>query len=68
MTVEAIKEAILALPEKEQLAIEEWLADRWDEQIERDFQPGGRGEKLLAEIDADIDAGKFAPMKLPLRD
>ncbi len=68
MTVEAIKEGILALPEKEQLAIESWLADRWDEQIERDFQPGGRGEKLLAEVDADINAGKFGPMEFPKRD
>ncbi len=68
MTVDAIKEAILALPMEERLEIEKWLGDEWDTEIGRDFAPGGEGEKLLAEIDAEIDSGKFTPMKLPLRD
>jgi len=59
MSVEAIKDAILALPEQEQIELEEWLADRWDAQMERDFSPGGRGAKLMERVDAEIDAGKF---------
>ncbi len=36
---------------------------RWDEEMDRDFAPGGSGEKLLAEVDADIRAGKSTPIR-----
>jgi hypothetical protein len=62
MTVEAIKEAILALPEGDRIALQEWLADQWDEQMENDFSPGGRGTTLIERVDAKIDAGKFRPL------
>lgn len=44
-----------------------WLieVDRndWDEQITRDFSPGGSGMKLLADIDEQIRLGNFRPME-----
>ena len=47
MTVEAIKD------------LEE---EAWDCEIERDFAPGGRGERLIAEAEADIAAGRTRPL------
>ena len=61
MTVEAIKDLIEELPPEDQTALAIWISERdshaWDEQIERDFSPGGAGMALLEEIDARIDAG-----------
>jgi hypothetical protein len=41
LTVEAIKEAIAALPEKDQQSLAAWLnlqtMDDWDRQMQRDF-------------------------------
>jgi hypothetical protein len=64
MTLEAIKEAIVQLPEEERLALESWLADAWAAQIERDFSPGGAGMALLEEVDAQIEAGNFDLFKV----
>jgi hypothetical protein len=49
-----IQHAIVQLPPEEQAALAAWLADRdrarWDEQIERDFSPGGAGMELLDRV------------------
>lgn len=55
MTVPAIKDAILALSREDRLELEEWLADRWDAEMERDFSEGGSGPGLIERIDAGID-------------
>jgi len=34
----------------------------WDEQLEQDFSPGGRGMKLLEEAEAELRAGRTKPM------
>jgi hypothetical protein len=34
----------------------------WDAQLERDFSPGGKHEKMLEKLDAEIDAGNFTPL------
>jgi hypothetical protein len=39
-----------------------WSA--WDEQIEHDFSPGGRGAALLTELEREIAEGKTA-VKIP---
>jgi hypothetical protein len=66
MTLEAIKEAIEQLPPEEQTVLASWLSERdwksWDEQIARDFSPGGRGASLLAELEQEIADGKSRPM------
>ena len=34
----------------------------WDREIEADFSPGGKHHPVLAEVDAQIDAGNFKPL------
>jgi len=34
----------------------------WDEELEEDFSPGGKHEKALKKIDAEIDSGNFTPL------
>jgi hypothetical protein len=63
MTMEALKEAILALAPEERLALEEWLADRWDAEMTRDFGPGGCGAALIDRVDAETASGDFPPMR-----
>ena len=66
MTVDAIKEAIEQLPPEQQTVLARWLSERdwkaWDEQIGRDFSPGGRGMPLLADLEQEIAEGKTRPM------
>ena len=63
MTVELLKEEIGALSEEERHLLASWLngldGDEWDQEMERDFSPGGRGGHLLDKVKADIAAGKF---------
>jgi len=66
MTVDAIKDAITGLPDKDKIALAAWLhlqpTDEWDRQMARDFAPGGRGVHVIEKVKADIRAGKFRPM------
>jgi hypothetical protein len=66
MTLDAIKEAIEQLPPEQQTVLARWLRERdwkaWDEQIARDFSPGGRGMPLLAELEQEIAERKTRPM------
>ncbi|MBZ5515489.1 MAG: hypothetical protein LAN62_11760 [Acidobacteriia bacterium] len=65
MTLATIKSAIEGLPEDEKTALIDWLLSRdreeWDKQIAEDFSAGGRGAKLLEEVDAAIDRRQFKP-------
>ncbi len=67
MTVEAIKEAIVHLSESERKQLANWFEEleeeAWDQQIERDFSPGGRGMSLLAELEREIAEGKTRPIE-----
>ena len=69
MTLEAIKAAIEQLPPEQQTVLARWPSERdwnaWDEQIERDFSPGGLGMPLLAELEREIAEGKSRPMEEP---
>jgi hypothetical protein len=62
MTVEAIKDAISALPEDERHSLASWLNeldyDQWDEQMVKDFSPGGRGMALVENVKREIAEGK----------
>ena len=68
MTAETIKDLIEYLPQEEQDVLADWMAQRnssaWDDQIERDFSPGGAGMNLLEEIDAKIDAGDLTSFRV----
>ncbi len=43
------------------LWFEEFKANRWDDQIADDFR-NGRLDEILAEVDAEIDAGLAQPL------
>ena len=66
MTVEAIKEAIVELPDEERHSLSVWLNeldyDDWDKQMSKDFSPGGRGAHLVEKVKADIAADRFRPI------
>lgn len=67
MTVEAIKDAIAALPMEERNSLALWLNgleyDDWDKQMAEDFAPGGRGRALFDRLIGDIAEGKTAPIE-----
>ena len=64
MSLDAIKSAILELSEEDRAGLELWLSEAWDRQIERDFSPGGAAEKILAEVDAQIESGQIDRFKV----
>jgi|SRR6266481_9614519 len=60
------REAIDELPPKELTKLAAYIARRdkltWDKELEEDFVPGGKHEKALEKIDAEIDSGNFTPL------
>jgi hypothetical protein len=66
MSLAEIEEAINKLSPAELAKLAAHIARRdkraWDEEIEKDFSPGGKHEEALEKIDAEIDAGKFMPL------
>jgi hypothetical protein len=66
MTVNALKEAIGALPEEERRSLASWLNeldyDGWDRQMVKDFSPGGRGAALVEKVRRQIAEGKVTPL------
>ena len=68
--VHKIAEQVKALSEQELDEFLTWLAefelvqrDEWDEEIERDSQPGGRLDAVLGRVRADIAAGSTKPLR-----
>ena len=67
--VEKLAETVKALPDHELDEFLSWLADyglahpdRWDREIERDSQPGGRLDAVLRRVRRDIAAGSTKPL------
>ena len=60
MGLAEIEKAIDELPSSELSKLAAYIARRdklaWDQEIEEDFSPGGKHEKALEKIDAEIDA------------
>jgi hypothetical protein len=67
MTLEAIKEAIQHLPEEERRKLAGWFGEleeaAWDEEMKRDFAPGGKGEQLAKQIEREISEGNARPLE-----
>ena len=65
MSVQEIESAIAKLPSDELAELMAWLDDfrarAWDEQIEDDLE-AGRLDALLAEVDAEHQAGLSRPL------
>ena len=65
MTIQEIEQAITELSPDELARLREWFdeyfAQVWDEQIERDAA-SGRLDKLIAEADEEYNAGLSKPL------
>jgi hypothetical protein len=65
MSVLELENAISQLPPEElpkfAAWFEEFMADEWDKQIEQEVA-AGKFDKILAKVDADIDAGRSKPL------
>lgn len=63
MSLAEIEEAVDKLSPDELAKLAGHIARRdkvaWDEQIEKDFSPGGKHEETLKRIDSEIDSGNF---------
>jgi hypothetical protein len=61
-----IEKAVDALLSEELARLAAYIAHHdnhiWDQEIERDFSPGGKHAAVLEKIDAEIDAGNFTPL------
>ena len=66
MNVEALKEAIVGLPEEERHSLAAWINgldyDGWDKEMAEDFSPGGSGAHLIEKVKREIAEGKARPM------
>ncbi len=66
MSLAEIEKAIDDLSREELTRLAAYIARRdklaWDQEIEEDFSPGGKHEKALERIDAEIDSGNFTPL------
>jgi len=67
--VQSITKQVQALPETELDEFLSWFADfelahldEWDQQIQRDSQPGGRLETIMARVRRDPAAGRTKPL------
>ena len=65
MTIQEIEQAITELSSSELARLREWFeeyyAQVWDKQIERDAA-SGRLDKLIAEVDEEYNAGLSKPL------
>ena len=66
MSLAEIERAVDALSAEELAKLAAYIARHdklaWDEEIERDFSPGGKHADLIEKIDAEIDAGNSTPL------
>jgi hypothetical protein len=66
LSLAEIEKAVDELSPKELTKLAAYIARRdrlaWDQEIEEDFSPGGKHEKALERIDAEIDSGNFTPL------
>jgi hypothetical protein len=65
MSVLELEQAIAKLPSEELSQFAEWfeefMADEWDRQIERDVA-AGKFDKINAKADEDFEAGRCTPL------
>jgi len=61
MSLAEIEDAIDKLSPEDLIKLAAHIVRRdklaWDKEIEEDFSPGGKHEKTLKKVDAEIDAG-----------
>jgi hypothetical protein len=66
MSLTEIEKAVDELQPNELAKLAAHIARRdklaWDQELEEDFSPGGKHEKAIERIDAEIDSGDFTPL------
>ena len=66
MRLAEIEKAVDALSPEQLTKLAAYVARQdklgWDAQLERDFSAGGKHEKMLEKLDAEIDAGNSTPL------
>jgi hypothetical protein len=66
MSLAEIEEAVDKLSPEDLIKLAAHIARRdklaWDKEIEKDFSTGGKHEKTLKKVEAEIDAGNFTPL------
>jgi hypothetical protein len=66
MSLAEIEKAVDELSPKELTKLAAYITRRdrlaWDQEIEEGFSPGGKHEKALERIDAEIESGNFPPL------
>ena len=66
MSLAEIEKAVDELSPKELTKLAAYIVGRdrlaCDQEIEEDFSPGGKHEKALERIDAEIESGNFTPL------
>ena len=66
MRLAEIEKAVDALSPEELAKLAAYIARHdklaWNEQLERDFSPGGKHAAVIDKVDAEIDAGNFTPL------
>ena len=66
MSLAEIKSAVSELTPRELAELAVFIREQdnlaWDREVEADFSPGGKHHGVLAEVDAQIDAGDFKPL------
>ena len=66
MSLAEIEKAVDELSPNELTKLAAYITRRdklaWDEEIQEDFSSGGKHEKTLKKIDAEIDSGNFTPL------
>ena len=67
MSLETLKSAIVDLPNEERHSLATWINgldhDDWDQEMVRDFSPGGRGAHLVERVKLEIAEGKAHPVR-----
>lgn len=66
MSLTEIEKAIDELSPQELIRLAAHISRRdklaWDKELEEDFAQGGKHEKALQKIDAEIESGNFTPL------
>ena len=66
-TVQEIETAIKRLPKTEVWQLVQWLNDYvdddWDREMKRDARPGGKLDRLVKKVKADVKAGKVSEIR-----
>jgi len=61
-----IKQAVDALSPEDLTKLAAYIARHdnlaWDEELDRDFSPGGKHAAVIEKVDAEIEAGNFTPL------